>query len=346
MLLKDYEPRSCLEVVAHDVTRPCRPAFDFHMHWGEMLLGTDYASQYRTADAVASIQAHGIMGCVNLCGFWGDRLKRMLDKTGHHLDFVKTFGTVDVSRLEEPDWERSVYQTIRDSADAGMTGMKFWKFISLGLKDKSGRYIAIDDPRLQVIWQTAAAFSLPVLIHIADPVAFFTPVDRYNERWDQLGEHPDWSFCAPGLYTFQELMEQQDNLLSRNRDTTFVVAHVGSYSENLAWVGDQLDRHPNMHIDIAARISELGRQPYTARAFLTRYADRVLFGTDFTPVRHCDYPHHYRFLETFDEHFPYDSYPIPEHGRWCIYGVGLDEDTLDKIYYQNAAKLLRWEVTP
>jgi hypothetical protein len=344
VLLKDYRPRSCLEVAAHDLIRPCRPAFDFHMHWGELLLGADYTGRYDTACAVESLKSHGIMGCVNLDGYWGDRLKRMLGHIGGHLDFVHTFGTVDVSRMEEPDWERHVYHTIRESVDAGMRGMKFWKFISLGMKDKSGRYIAIDDPRLQVIWRTAAEFKLPVLIHIADPVAFFSPVDAFNERWDQLGEHPDWSFCAPGFYTFHELMQQQDNLLASNREVTFVVAHFGSYSENLAWVGAQLEKHPNMHIDIAARISELGRQPYTSRAFFQKYAERILFGTDFTPVRHCDYPPHYRFLETYDEYFPYDSYPIPEHGRWNIYGIGLEPGRLEKIYYGNAMKLL--EVNP
>jgi predicted TIM-barrel fold metal-dependent hydrolase len=346
MLLKDYAPRSCLEVGGHDVPKPCRPAFDFHMHWGEMLLGAGYADKYRTADAVESIKSFGVMGCVNLCGFSGDKLKRMLGHLGEHNGFVKTFGNVDVGHLEDPDWERYAYHTIRESVEAGMCGMKFWKFISLRMKDKSGRYIAIDDPRLQVIWQAAAEFKIPVLIHIADPVAFFHPIDEYNERWDELMEHPDWSFCAEGLYSFRELMAQQDNLMAQNRGTAFVVAHVGSYAENLAWVGAQLDKHPNMHIDISSRIAELGRQPYTSRKFFHRYADRILFGTDFSPLHHDELPLYYRFLETYDEYFPYDNSPVGLQGRWRIYGIGLEPDVLDKVYYTNAAKLLNMEVAP
>lgn len=344
MLLQDYLPQSCLEVEENIKTKPYRPVFDCHTHWGEMLFGPGYENQYDTESAIESMKSFGIMGCVNLCGFWGDRLKVMFDKIGDNRDFVHTFGSLDSGLLDEPNWETFAYQTIKESVSMGMKGMKFWKNISLTLKDKKGNYIRIDDPRLQVIWQTCAEFSLPVLIHIADPVAFFKPIDRYNERWEELQLNPDWSFCGPGLFTFHELMEQQDNLMAMNRNTQFIVAHFGSYSENLAWVGAQLEKHPNMNIDVAARIAELGRQPVTARKFFHKYSDRILYGSDFTPLHHDEYTIAYRFFETADEYFPYSYEPNGgSSGRWRIYGIDLEPDVLDKFYYKNVAKILGLE---
>ena len=341
MLLKDFLPRSCLKVDAHEITKPYRPVFDSHTHWGEMLFDSNYPDLYDTVAAIESMKSYGIMGCVNLCGFWGDKLKRMFDKIGNHRDYIHTFGSLDVSLLDEPNWETLAYQTIRESVSAGVEGMKFWKNISLTLKDKSGAFIRVDDPRLQVIWQTCAEFSIPVLIHIADPVAFFEPIDCYNERWEELMNNPDWSFCAPGLFKFHELMEQQDNLMASNRNTLFIVPHFGSYVENLAWVGSQLDKHPNMYIDVAARIAELGRQPFTARKFFLKYSNRILYGSDFSPVSHDEYPIAYRFFETSDEYFPYSYAPNGGgSGRWRIYGIDLPPDILDQLYYENAAKIL------
>ena len=178
-----------------------------------------------------------------------------------------------------------------------------------------------------------------MLFHIADPVAFFRPIDRFNERYEELGAHPDWSFCSPELYSFEQLMDMQENLISSYPDTTFVIAHGGSYSENLGYVGGQLDKYPNMYIDIAARIAEFGRQPYASRKFFSKYADRILFGTDSTPLG-MDYPTYYRFLETWDEYFDYSHSEIPNQGRWKIYGVGLEDQVLEKIYQLNAGKLL------
>ena len=342
MLLKDYLPRSRLEVPAHKVNKPYRPVFDCHMHWGEMILGDDYRDLYDTAAAIESLKSYDIIGCINLCGFWGDRLKNMFDKIGDFKDYVHTFGSVDAGLLDEPDFDTYVYQTIKESVAIGMVGMKFWKNISLELKDKTGNYIRIDDPKLQVIWQTCAEFSLPVLIHIADPVAFFDPIDQYNERWEELQANPDWWFGAPDKFSFHELMEQQDNLMAQNRNTTFIIAHFGSYVENLAWVGEQLDKHPNMNIDVAARIAELGRQPVTARKFFHKYADRILYGSDFTPTFHNEYPIAYRYFETEDEYFPYSNAPNGGgSGRWRIYGINLEKDVLDKFYYQNVANILK-----
>ncbi len=334
LYLSEYMPRSELVVEKHMVETPRFPVVDIHSHFGQMLLGEDYAEKYDTGEVVARLKENGVRKIVNLDGFYGPLLDKMLEKIHPYEDFILTFGSVDVTRLDEPGFEKYVRTTIRESQEKGIKGLKFWKDISLNCRDKRGKYIPIDDPRLQVIWATAAEFGLPVLIHIADPVAFFKPVDRFNERYEELKAFPEWSCCRPGQFTFEELMTMQENLLAANPDTTFIVAHGGSYPENLKYVGESLDRFPNMYIDIAARIDEFGRQPYTARKFFYRYQDRILFGTDYCPLT-LNYPVYYRFLETWDEYF---DCPFPR--RWKIYGLGLEDEVLKKIYYQNAEKIL------
>lgn len=338
--LTDYAPKCELVTEEHYIPAAKFPVIDIHSHFGKLLLGDDFADKYDTGEVVECLKQNGIKRIVNLDGFWGSTLDNMLKKIHPYEDFILTFGAVDVTRLEEKDFEKYVYKTLQESKRKGISGLKFWKIIGLVLKDSKNKFIRIDDERLKVIWETAAELKLPVLFHIADPTAFFKPIDRYNERYEELLEHPDWSFCDPGLYSFEQLMEMQENLLANNPETTFIVAHGGSCTENLGFVGKCLDKYPNMNIDIAARISEFGRQPYTSRKFFSKYADRILFGTDATPLD-TNYPVNYRFLETWDEYFDYSASQIPPQGRWKIYGIGLEDKVLEKIYHLNAEKLLK-----
>jgi len=180
------------------------------------------------------------------------------------------------------------------------------------------------------------------LIHVADPVAFFDPIDETNERWEVSGEHPDWAFTSPPFPSFMEIMNGFKNLVTRHENTTFIGAHVGCYGENLGWVGQMLDDCPNYYIDISARLGELGRQPYTARKFFIQYQDRVLFGSDMSPdldaYRLC-----YRFLETDDEYFNYNTSEVPGQGRWYVHGMYLPDAVLEKIYRKNAMRVLGLE---
>lgn len=342
MLLRDYLPKSCLEVKSTQVLKPRFPVLDIHAHFGELLMGPNYADLYDTDKVVADLRACGIEKIVNLDLGFGDARGKMLDKLKGYEDFFINFGTVDVQRFEEPGFEKMVYQSLTDGVkNYGMAGIKLWKPIGLGYKDSKGNYLRPDDARIKCIFETAAELKIPVLFHIADPVAFFYPIDRFNERYEELGEHPDWGFSAPELYSFQELMQMQENLIASNPDTTFIIAHFGSYSENLARVGQWLDAYPNMYVDIAARISELGRQPYTARKFLQKYSDRILFGTDQSPLEAPCHPTYYRFLETDDEYFSATgSEEVIGQGRWNIYGIYLDDESLQNIYYKNAKKIL------
>jgi predicted TIM-barrel fold metal-dependent hydrolase len=206
--------------------------------------------------------------------------------------------------------------------------------------------VTVDDDRLAPMWRVAAELRLPVVIHIADPIAFFDPIDERNERTEELALHPDWHFWppmespdGPGFQGFDQLMAAFDRLLGRHPDVTFVGCHVGCASEDLGLVSQLLERHPNLYVDIAARIGELGRQPYSARSFMLRWSDRVLFGTD-EAVDPAVCRIYYRFLETFDESFDYSPQAVPPQGRWRIHGLGLPDDVLRRVYNENARRVL------
>jgi predicted TIM-barrel fold metal-dependent hydrolase len=229
---------------------------------------------------------------------------------------------------------------LEDSVRRGARGLKVWKPLGLQYRDTSGRLIPIDDIRLSDLWDAAASLHIPVLIHIADPVAFFQPLDRFNERWEELQGHPDWHFYGPNFPSFDALMEQFERLVARHPGTTFIGAHVGCYAENLAWVGRMIRTYPNFNVDIAARLGELGRQPYAARRFMIEHAGRIVFGTDAFPPRAADYAPMFRFLETADEYFPYSPEDPGPQGRWRIYGIDLPEGPLRALYHDTAARLL------
>ena len=177
------------------------------------------------------------------------------------------------------------------------------------------------------------------MIHTADPVAFFDPVDSRNERYEELQINPEWSFTGEAFPLFSVLMEELEGLVSSHPHTTFIGAHVGCIAENLAHVAGMLDRCGNYFVDISARIPELGRQPYTAREFFLNHADRILFGLDLGPDI-FSYRAAYRFLESGDEYFNYCAGDIPEMGRWFIYGIKLPDDVLRKVYHINAERVL------
>ncbi len=224
-------------------------------------------------------------------------------------------------------------------AQAGARGVKLWKSFGLMEKDATGRLIALDDPRLDPVWDVCARRGLIVAIHTADPPAFFQPIDGNNERFGELARRPFWSFRSDKLPSFSDVLAQRDRLFLRRRDVTFVALHFGELAHDLGAAERLLSRHPNVHLDIAQRIDELGRQPRAASAFLKRWSDRILYGTDGLPDL-AKSRIYWRFLETADEYFPYHPKHKPRKGLWNIYGLELPEPVLEKIYWKNAARLL------
>jgi predicted TIM-barrel fold metal-dependent hydrolase len=240
---------------------------------------------------------------------------------------------------QRPDFARRIAARLAADKERGASGVKIFKEFGLGNKNPDGTLVRIDDERWDGIWRACGELGLPVLIHTADPAAFFEPIDERNERWEELHRRPDWSFYEPQFPKRQELLKALLRVIERHPKTTFIGAHVASDAEDLAELGRWLDKHPNLYLDIASRIAELGRQPFTARKFLIRYQDRVLFGTD-GPWPEERVRLYWRFLETEDEYFPYSEKPFPPQGLWNIYGVNLPDEVLRKIYHENAARLV------
>ena len=338
MDLREYHPRPSLVVKTNQITQPKFPVIDAHNHIFDQSWLKRPVSEFLELLDFSRIQTY-----VDLDGGWGEQV--LYD----HLDHFKfsaperfvCFGGVDWSAWSEkgdrfPEWAA---ERLRIQASRGAQGLKIWKTFGLKVMDHLGQLVRVDDPRLDPIWQAAGELVLPVIIHVADPVAFFDPLDKYNERWEELIEHPDWHFPSPPYPSFLSILNGLAQLVRRHPKVIFIGAHVGCFSENLEWVGNLLDECPNFSVDIGARINELGRQPYSARRFFQKYADRILFGTD--AGRNPDYYHiDYRFLETEDEYFMYNPGDIPGQGRWNIYGIHLPEEILKKIYFSNANRII------
>ena len=342
MELKEFCPVSEAVVQKTECPRPRFPVIDFHTHCGKLLLGKDYASVFDTKAYAEELLRYGVVKAVNLDGFYGRDLDEMNRKLSGFEGTFFNFMWIDLEHLEEPDFGRRVQRQIRECADKGCCGIKIWKDLTLYKRDASGKPIRTDDPRLSAVYETAAELGIPVLMHIGDPVAFFKPKDARNERYEELSANPEWEFSDRSRYlSFEELMEMQEHTIESHPDTTFVIAHVGSYAENLTWVSEQIAKYPNLYVDIAARLAELGRVPYSARRFFTKCQDRILFGTDSTPITMGQHPIYYRCMETEDEYFSYEPEgEIPGQGRWAIYGLNLEDEVLRKVYYKNACRLL------
>ena len=356
LLLRDYAPRSRLRV--RHAGAPARPRFaaiDAHNHLGP----TPFAGRWATGtpvELVAVMDASGIAAIVDLDGGSGDALRREIERWAPLGGRVAVFAGLDYPMWAvRPDFGEEEARRLRAGVAAGARGLKVWKALGLTARDPGGRIVPVDDPRLDPLWVTAGELGVPVTIHVADPVAFFEPLDRFNERWEELHEHPDWHFWptrprgepgAPGFPPFDEIVDGLESMVARHPGTTFIGAHVGCAPEDLGRVAAMLDALPNWHVDIAARIAELGRQPYTARDFFVRWPDRILFGTDAAPDPDW-WSVSFRFLETRDEWFAYEPEEngeggggAPSQGRWAIHGLSLPDAVLRAVYADNARRLI------
>ncbi len=238
-----------------------------------------------------------------------------------------------------PDFARRIAAQLAAAQQRGASGLKIFKQLGLSYHNPDGTFVRIDDPRWDPIWSACGKLGMPVLIHTADPEAFFRPINAQNERWEELSRHPDWSFAGDKFPSRDELLSARNRVIHRHPNTTFIGAHVANNPEDLATVSHWLESYPNLYVEIASRIGELGRQPYTARKFFLRYSDRILFGTD-GPWPEARLRLYWRFLETYDEYFPYAEKAFPPQGFWNIYGLGLPDDVLRKVYYENAVRLI------
>ncbi len=317
------------------------PAVDAHNHLGRWL--TKRWAARDVGALLARMDATNVAAIVNLDGMWGTELEANLVRYDRaHPGRFATFAQLDWREVDAGSgFGERLAASVRDAIDRGAKGLKVWKNLGLHLRDGSGKLLMPDDPRLTPVWEACAAGRIPVTIHTGDPIAFFEPLTPRNERVEELLENPDWWFGDRRRFPrFDQLMERFEHVVAENPGTTFIGAHVGGCAEDVAWVARMLDTYPNLNVDIAARLAELGRQPRAAAALFRRHPRRILFGTDQFPPSRGTYGVYARFLETADEYFPYSPGEPPGQGRWAVSGLELPDTVLRKVYHDNALRLI------
>jgi len=345
--LREFRPTPALSVRVTDLKHAKFPVVDSHTHFRYRLKH----SPEQLDDFVDVMDRNNIAICVSLDGKMGaefdDHAKYLWTKYPDRFVIYANIdwqGTGEKDKPEtwacqRPEFGRMMSEELKRLKGKGISGLKIFKSFGLSYKNPDGSLIKIDDPRWDPIWAACGKLEIPIIIHTADPKAFFDPIDRFNERWEELSRHPDWSFHGDEFPSRKELLDARNRVIARHPKTIFIGAHFGNNPEDLETVEKWLAAYPNLYIEPSSRISELGRQPFTARKFMIKHADRILFGTD-GPWPEERIRYYWRFMETFDEYFRYSEKIPPPQGLWNIYGTGLPDEVLQKIYYKNAATII------
>ncbi len=330
MTIEEYEPKSTLVVPQHPVTKAKYPFIDVHNHQNSGM------SKEAITKMVKEMDALNMRTMVNLSGGSSDNLKNgIANLKGNYPSRFVVFANVDFNKIDEPDFGKKAAAQLEQDVKNGAQGLKIFKNLGMTLKDKNGKRVPTDDPRLNPIWQKCAELKIPVLIHTGEPRSFFDPIDKNNERWLELKQFPNRARPASDYPGWEQVMQEQHNMFARHPQTIFINAHLGWLGGDLAKLGQLMDKMPNMYTEIGAVLAELGRQPRFAREWLIKYQDRVLFGKDtYEPTEYHTY---FRVLETSDEYFDYYR---KRHAFWKMYGLNLPDEVLKKLYYKNALKIV------
>ena len=329
MDFETYNPPSTLVVPEHHLTRAKFPFIDVHNHQFGMP-DMDISTLIREMDKL------NMKVMVNLSGQSGETIKKSINniKTNYPKRFI-VFANIDFRRIGEDGWGEKAAKQLEEDVKNGANGLKIYKSLGFSVNDINGKRVKIDDPRLDPVWKKAGELKIPVIIHTADPKPFWQPMDSLNERWLELATHPNRKRSDNGPAPWDTLIAEQHRMFKKHSRTTFIAAHFDWYPNDLAKLGQLLDKMPNVVVEFGAVIAELGRQPRMAKQFFTKYQDRILFGKDsWVPEEYATY---FRVLETEDEYFPYHK---KYHAFWAMYGMGLPDNILKKVYYKNALRII------
>jgi predicted TIM-barrel fold metal-dependent hydrolase len=324
-----YNPPSSLVVPQHVVTKAKYPFIDIHNHQGNM-------SAQALAGLVEAMDTLNMAVMINLSGSFGATLKQSADniKANYPKRFI-VFANINFAGIGESNWTQKAVQQLEEDVKNGAAGLKIFKSLGLSVKDNQGKRVAVDDERLDGIWKKCGELKIPVLIHTADPKQFWEPLDNNNERWLELLTRPGRKRSDTDPAPWQQLINEQHRMFKKHPNTTFINAHFGWYGNDLEKLSALMEEMKNIYVEFGAVIAELGRQPAAANKFFTKYQDRILFGKDsWVPEEYTTY---FRVLETKDEYFPYHK---KYHAFWAMYGMGLTDEILKKVYYKNALRLL------
>jgi predicted TIM-barrel fold metal-dependent hydrolase len=329
LTFEEYNPISTIVVPGKIINKAKFPFIDVHGHQYKMY-------EQDLSPVIAAMDSLNMAIMVNLSGRSGEKLQQSIDNIKLHFPnrFV-VFANINFEGLGNKQWIDKTIKQLTADVKNGAKGLKIYKSLGLRNKDVDGKRIAVDDSRLDAIWNKCADLQIPVLIHSADPKSFWDPLDKNNERWLEIKTHPRRKRADNNPVSWQQIMDEQHNLFKKHPKTTFINAHMGWYANDLGKLGALLDELPNMYVGIGAIIAELGRQPRFAKLFFEKYQDRILFGKDSWKPE--EFPTYFRVLESDDEYFPYHK---KYHAFWAMYGLDLSDDILKKVYYKNALKLI------
>ncbi|MBT8335572.1 MAG: amidohydrolase [Gemmatimonadetes bacterium] len=330
--ITEYEPVSTLVVPETMVPRAKFPVVDLHGHPPTL------DDPETIAEVVDAMDDLNLRVMVQARGSSGARLTSQIEavRAAGQEDRFVFFTTLDLRNVGPGSGARIAAQLEADVA-AGAVGIgEIGKGFGLSNRKSDGSRLQLDDPELDPVWQTAARLGIPVFIHTADPPEFFEPLDYENERWLEMALFENRRFNDPARFpTFETLMEERNRLVARHPETTFILAHMGWHTHDLARLGELFDAHPNVFAEVGAVLYDLGRQPRFAHDFFVAYQDRILFGKD--SFRPEEYPYFWRVFETEDEYFDYYR---DYHAFWKLYGMGLPDDVLRKLYHENALRVI------
>jgi predicted TIM-barrel fold metal-dependent hydrolase len=327
--IRDYKPKSTLVVPQHPVPRAKFPVVDIHSHQSTPIAAAEFDR------VMKGMEENNLQILVNLSGSFGDRLRQGVEaiKASKYKDRMVLFANVNFREAVGPGFGAKAAAQLDADLKAGAMGLKVFKDLGMFVRKTDGSRLKVDDPELDPIWETCARNNVPVLIHVAEPQAFFDPLDYTNERWLELALYADRRHQT-GV-RFEELMTERNNMIKRHPRTKYILAHFGWHANDLARAGKLLDENANVFYDVAAVLYDFGRQPRAAHEFFVKYQDRILFGKD--SYQPDEYPYYWRVFETNDEYFDYYR---DYHAFWKLYGIGLPDPVLRKLYYQNALKLV------
>ena len=328
----EYKPLSTLIVPEHEVPRAKFPTVDFHGHPPVL------NSRSTIQSVVTAMDALNLQVIVQARGSSGEALKRQIQavRAAGQEDRFVFFTTVDLRNVGPGSGPRIASQ-LEEDVTTGAVGIgEIGKGFGLLTRKADGSRLQMDDSELDVVWETAGQLGIPVFVHTGDPAEFFEPLDFENERWLEMALFPNRRFNNRSRFPeFDELMEERDRMLEKHPNTTWVLAHMSLYTQDLGRLGELFDRFPNVYAEVGAVLYDLGRQPRFARDFFVKYQDRILFGKDsFQPD---EYSYYWRVFETEDEYFDYYR---DYHAFWKLYGMGLPDEVLRKVYYENALRII------
>ncbi|MEJ1221912.1 amidohydrolase family protein [Sediminicola sp. 1XM1-17] len=324
-----YNPKSTLVTPGNEVKRAKFPFIDVHSHQYRMP-EQDLSELIRAMDTLNE----GIM--VNLSGGSGEKLiGAIANIEKNYPNRFVVFANIDFEGASDAAWTKRAVAQLEKDVKNGARGLKVYKSLGLRNKDAQGNRLAIDDVRLDPIWAKCGELGIPVLIHAADPKPFWDDFDGDNERWLELKTHPRRKRSDTDPAPWQQIIDEQHHIFKKHPSTNFIAAHMGWYANDLQKLSELMDQMPNMHVGISAVIAELGRQPQNAHTFFVTYQDRILFGKDSWKPE--EFPTYFRVLETNDEYFPYYK---KYHAFWAMYGIGLPDEVLKKVYFKNALRLI------